>query len=78
MTTIMNTESAITFEATMAFDDPLTVQPCILIVNQAMYINELANHQVCLMMCNLNGAIINDALKFLQPSKSVSDHVEVL
>ena len=53
-----------TVNATICCNDPHSEHKYILIINQAIQINCLENHLLCLMMCHLKGEHINKVPNF--------------
>ena len=66
--------SAKTVDATVGYQDSQSSQKFILMINQAIHIDDLVNHLLCSMQCHLNGVKINEVLKFLNENPSETTH----
>ncbi len=62
-----------TVDAAVAYDDTLTGDTSVLLVNQAILIPFIKNILLCPMQCHLNGATVNDA-----PNFTVNDHAVII
>ena len=57
-----------------AYDQPKTGQVVIFLINQAFEIKDLNHHLLCLLLCHMNGVVINEVPKFLAPIPSETMH----
>ena len=70
------TISARTVSGALAYDDPKSGTPMILVIHQAIHIPTLDNNLLCPMQLRLNDVIVNETPKFL--CKNPSDHSHAL
>ena len=63
-----------TVDVSVGYQDPQSGQKLIIIINQAIHIDGLVNHLLCLMKCYLNGVHIRKVPKFLAESASETTH----
>ena len=66
--------SAKTVDATVGYQDQQSAKKFILVINQAICIDDLDNHLLCPMQCHLNGVQISEVLKFLAENLSETTH----
>ena len=69
-----NCRSDKTVDAVVAYQVPQSGQKYILMIGQAIHINGLENHLLCLMQFHLNGVHISEVARFLAESLSVTTH----
>ena len=53
-----------TMTSVLAYDQPQTVKPYFLEINQATHLDHLDHHFMCTMQCRTNGIKINDTTKY--------------
>ena len=67
--------SAKTVVTTVGYCDPQSRQKYILMINQAIVIDNLESHLLYPMQCSLNGINVNEVNKFLAESSSMITHL---
>ena len=63
-----------TVNTAVGYQDPQRGQKFILMINQAILIDDLVNHLLCPMQCHWNGVQINEVPKFLTETPSETTH----
>ena len=66
--------NAKTVDVAVGYQDPQSGQKFILIINQAIHIDGLVNHLLCLMQCRLNCVHISEVPKFLAETLNETTH----
>ncbi len=66
--------NACTIDVAIAYDDPVTHSTVIIMINQAIKIDSMANILVYPMQCQAHGTVVNECPKILTPKPSEDDH----
>ena len=63
-----------TVSAALAYDDPRTGEPVILVVHQAIHVPQMQHNLLSCMQLRLNDVIVNEVPKFLTENPTATTH----
>ncbi len=72
----LGTKTYATISGVLAYDDPLTGEIYLIMINQAIHIPHLDHHLLCPMQCQVNDVTVNEMPKFL--AHDPTDHTHAL